>query len=137
MKVDRASMHWGLETRVPLLDPRIVEWAWAQSQEVLVAGGQGKVVLRRLLGRYVPEALTNGPKRGFDPPLAAWLRGPLRAWAQERLDTECLARTGWLDPAPIQAVWKQHLRHDANHDYRLWTVLSFVTWLERWGPDAR
>lgn len=136
VKIDRASMHWALETRVPLLDPRIVEWAWAQPSDTLVAGGQGKVVVRRLLDRYVPEALTRGPKRGFDPPLAAWLRGPLRAWADERLEPERLARTGWLDPSPIQALWREHLRHEANHDYRLWTVLSFVTWLERWGPDA-
>jgi asparagine synthase (glutamine-hydrolysing) len=132
VKVDRASMHWALEARVPLLDPRIVEWAWAQPAGELIAGGTGKVALRRVLSRYVPDSLTAGPKRGFDPPLAEWLRGPLRPWAAERLAPDVLAATGWLDPAPITEVWREHQGGTVNHDYRLWTVLSFVTWLDRW-----
>jgi asparagine synthase (glutamine-hydrolysing) len=132
VKVDRASMHWGLEARVPLLDPAVMAWAWAQPRDALVQHGRGKQPLRALLARLLPAELTAGPKRGFDPPLAQWLRGPLRRWADERFAPDRLDATGWLDPVPVRRLWEAHLSGRANHDYRLWTVLSFVTWSERW-----
>ncbi|HEV2068498.1 MAG TPA: asparagine synthase (glutamine-hydrolyzing) [Acidimicrobiales bacterium] len=129
-KVDRASMAVGLEVRVPLLDHRLVELAWRLSPELRIRDGQGKWILRRVLDRYVPRQLMDGPKMGFDPPLAQWLRGPLRHWAEDHLDERALRDQGILDPEPIRRRWAEHCSGRRNHDYALWTVLMFRTWHE-------
>jgi asparagine synthase (glutamine-hydrolysing) len=92
--------------------------------------GRGKWVLRELLARYLPTTLTERAKKGFDVPLAAWLRGPLRDWAEGLLDEGRLRREGMLRPEPIRRKWLQHLRGDANWNVDLWTVLMFQGWLE-------
>jgi asparagine synthase (glutamine-hydrolysing) len=129
VKLDRASMGVGLEARVPLLDHRVLELAWRLPFEMRVRGGQGKWLLRQLLDRYVPRALVARPKMGFDPPLGAWLRGPLREWAEELLDERRLRAEGFLEPAPVRAAWDEHLQGRRNWDYRLWAVLMFEAWL--------
>jgi asparagine synthase (glutamine-hydrolysing) len=132
VKVDRATMSVALESRVPLLDHRLVEWSWALPDRALVRDGRGKWVLRELLRRHVPDALVDRPKLGFDPPVGAWLRGPLRDWAGDMLNPDALARHGVVDPTPVRHAWRQHLAGRADHTYRLWAVLMLEAWLGRW-----
>ena len=129
-KVDRASMAVGLESRAPFLDPRVVDLAWRLPIDFKIRGGQGKRILRDLLARYVPPALTDRPKMGFGVPIDAWLRGPLRDWAEALLDPRRLAEEGFLDPAVVRNVWEQHLSGARNWQYPLWAVLMFQAWLE-------
>lgn len=130
-KVDRASMAVGLEVRVPLLDPRVAELAWALPLNMRIRDGRGKWLLRQVLHRYVPEELVERPKTGFDPPIADWLRGPLRPWAEALLDPARLSREGYLRAEPVSRCWSEHLAGRRNWDYRLWGVLMFQAWLER------
>ncbi|BBF91359.1 asparagine synthase (glutamine-hydrolyzing) [Blastochloris tepida] len=127
-KVDRASMAVALEARPPLLDHRIVEFAWRLPPRFLVRGGETKWILRRVLDRYVPRALIDRPKMGFGVPLADWLRGPLRDWAADLIESDA----GVLDPAPARAMWREHLSGRRNHAYALWTLAMFEAWRRRW-----
>ena len=134
-KVDRASMSFGLEVRVPLLDHRIVEAAWELPAGLRVARGRGKRALRLVLDRYVPRQLVERPKTGFDPPIAAWLRGPLREWAEGLLSQERLVDQGLLDPARVRSCWSKHISGHAGMDYSVWAVLVFQAWLD--GQEGR
>jgi asparagine synthase (glutamine-hydrolysing) len=133
-KLDRASMAVSLEARVPLLDHRVVEAAWELPASLRIAGGTGKQALRRILDRYVPRHLVERPKTGFDPPIGAWLRGPLRPWAEDLLTESRLFAEGYLDPVPVRRRWDDHLAGRGSHDYALWAVLMFEAWLDHAGP---
>ncbi len=129
VKLDRAAMAFSLETRAPLIDHRVFELAWRIPYDAKVIDGIGKQPLRQLLYRHVPRALVERPKRGFAVPLASWLRGPLRPWAEELLSARSIAAGGLLDVARVRRLWSQHLGGLANHGDRLWAVLSLQAFL--------
>jgi asparagine synthase (glutamine-hydrolysing) len=139
VKVDRASMAVALEVRAPLLDHRVLEFAWRQPIALKLQGGRGKIMLRRLLSRYVPQELWERPKTGFGVPLYEWLRGPLRDWAENLLDEHRLEREGYLEPKPIRRAWRTLLDGQSEWAFGgelLWSVLMFQAWLEHVRRDA-
>jgi asparagine synthase (glutamine-hydrolysing) len=129
-KVDRASMAASLEARVPLLDHRVVEFAWRLPIGMKIRGGRGKWLLRKVLERYVPRPMVDRPKAGFSVPLDSWLRGPLRSWADELLADDRLRAEGFFDSEPIRLRWREHLSGRRNWQNSLWAVLMFQTWLQ-------
>lgn len=128
-KVDRAAMGASLETRVPFLDHRVFELAWRMPLEFKIHQGQGKWLLRQLLYKYVPAELVNRPKQGFNVPLASWLRGDLRAWAESLLDAKRMQEQGYLRAELVQQEWQIFLKGAANQQ-RLWCILMFQAWLD-------
>lgn len=132
-KVDRASMAVALEARVPLIDHRVVEFAWRLPLEAKIRGGVTKWLLRQVLYKSVPQALVDRPKMGFAVPLGDWLRGPLRDWAENLLDDSRLRAAGFFDADIVRRMWGDHVSGKANHQYKLWNVLMFEAWRDRWG----
>ncbi len=140
-KVDRAAMHHSLETRIPFLDHRVVEFAWrlplAYKLRREERGYTTKWVLRQVLDRYVPRTLIERPKMGFGIPIDAWLRGPLRDWAEDLIDPRRLRREGYLNPEPIRKRWAEHLSGRRNWQHQLWCVLMFQAWLAHQAAPER
>lgn len=133
VKVDRASMGVSLEVRSPLLDHRVVEFAASVPLGLKVgAGGETKWLLRQVIDRHVPRALTDQPKMGFGMPIGQWLRGPLREWAEALLDQHRLRQQGWFDAPAVGRVWQQHRSGWRDWRFLVWNLLVFQAWLDEW-----
>ena len=129
-KVDRAAMAVSLETRVPMLDHRVVEFAWSLPLNFKIRNGQGKWILRELLSKYVPQNLVDGPKMGFGVPLHNWLRGPLLDWSQNLLDPIKLRNQGYFNVEAVLQKWNEHLSGKRDWQHHLWDILMFQAWLD-------
>jgi asparagine synthase (glutamine-hydrolysing) len=128
VKVDRASMAVGLEARSPLLDHKVLEFAWSLPNHYLFDGKNGKLILRDLLFRLVPRELVDRPKRGFSVPVKEWLTGPLRDWVEDLISESMLRDQGIFDMTAVRQAWAQHTRGWANHSELMWAILMFQTW---------
>lgn len=135
VKVDRTCMAVSLESRVPFLDHRIVEWAQKLPSHFKMKNGETKRVLRKVLYNYVPRDLVERPKMGFGLPLGEWLRGPLRPWAEDLLEENKLRKQGFFNPELIRTRWEQHVSQFRNWQYELWGILMFQAWLEKQGQN--
>ena len=131
-KVDRASMAVGLEVRVPLLDHRIVEYTSRLPDSLKYRNGTSKYLLKKLLGRYVPTNLFERPKMGFGIPIDQWFRQDLKNVLMDYLSPARLKKEGLFDEAFVEKKIKEHLSGQANHQYRLWSLLMWEMWRERW-----
>lgn len=134
VKVDRASMAASLEVRCPLLDTRLVEFAWSLPVSMRLNRDRGKIILRKVLERYVPPELTERPKKGFAVPVSDWVKGPLRDWAEHLLNATRLREQGLLSPKAVHRIWQQHLTGWQDHDTLLWSLLMFQAWHEEYCP---
>lgn len=132
VKVDRASMSVSLESRIPLLDHRIVEFAWNLPITYKIKNGVQKWILRQILYKYVPQQIVERPKMGFGVPIDHWLRGPLREWAEELLDERRLKAEGFFRVHEVRKKWNEHLREEKNWHYYLWSILMFQAWVDHW-----
>lgn len=135
-KVDRASMAVGLEVRVPFLDHRLVEWVWRLPSAQNARARRPKHLLRRVLSRYVPDRLVDRPKMGFGVPLADWLRGPLRDWAEDLMNEARLSGDGIFHVGPIRTLWSEFLGGDDRQYYLIWNILMFQAWYRCWSDES-
>jgi len=131
-KVDRTSMAVSLEARAPLLDWRVAEFAWSLPMAMKQRDGVSKYLLKRVLGRYVPQDMVHRPKRGFGAPVSAWLKGDLRGWADELLDPARLAEEGVFNVEAVAPLWQQFKQGERKWHTHLWNVLMFQAWQAHW-----
>lgn len=136
VKVDRATMAYSLEGRIPFLDHRVVEFAWRLPLHMKVRPNHGKWILRQVLYKYVPPQLIERPKMGFGIPLGDWLRGPLRHWAEALLNANELRQQGFFDALAIRKIWQEHLAGRGTWQYHLWDILMFQLWLQHQSGSA-
>lgn len=134
VKVDRASMASSLEIRAPFLDPEVFQAAWRIPSDIKLRDGQGKWLLRQILYKHVPHELIDRPKMGFAVPLDAWLRGPLRDWAEDLLSLTSLTALPMLDAIHVRRLWSAHLKGRGHYAQHLWAVLQLIAWQRRWRP---
>lgn len=140
VKVDRASMNASLETRAPFLDARVVQAAWSLDLSHRIRGREGKAVLRDILYRHIPKEMIERPKQGFAVPIDAWLRGPLKGWANTLIARDRLMAGGIFEPDPVRKLWAEHLSGRINRGQILWSILMLQQWLDEWeirADDAR
>lgn len=131
-KVDRATMAHALESRAPYLDHTVIEFAWRLPTEMLIKGRKGKLILRDILDRHVPRELIDRPKTGFGVPLDTWLRGPLKDWATDLLSPDRLKSQGFFNADLVTRQLDEHLQGKRDNQYRLWNLLMFQSWHDRW-----
>ena len=136
-KVDRASMAVSLEARVPLLDHRLVEYAWQLPDHMLVRDGSSKWALREVLYKHVPREMIERPKIGFGIPIETWLRGPLRDWAEDLLSNDKLERHDLFEASAVENLWKSFLAGQPGLAFQLWPLLMFQSWYDVTDYTAR
>ena len=132
VKSDRAGMSNGLEVRLPLLDHEILEFSWQLPESLKIREGVSKWILRQVLYRYVPRNLIDRPKMGFSVPISGWISGDLREWSQNLLCRKKLEQQGIFDAQQVDLTYKQHLCGRADHSHKLWSVLMFQAWHEKY-----
>jgi asparagine synthase (glutamine-hydrolysing) len=130
-KLDRSSMAVGLETRAPFLDHLLIQHAWTLPFEYKINKGKGKVLLREILKKIIPEELINSSKKGFSVPIGVWLKGPLRDWAENLLEERKLNDSNFFDSKTIRKIWFEHLNGHKNWQQQLWNILMFQAWFEK------
>ena len=130
-KVDRAAMGVSLETRVPFLNHKVVEFAWNMPIEMKIYRGEGKWALRRILEKYIPNQLINRPKMGFGVPIDSWLRGALFNWSKSILNENIIRNDGFFNYEEINKIWLEHQSGKYNHEHKLWNILMFQMWLHK------
>lgn len=131
VKVDRAAMGLSLETRVPMLDQNIIEFAWNLPESMKIGRGEGKLILKKILDKHIPSELFNRPKQGFALPIEQWLRGPLVDWAESLIDKSRLDSESYFDSDVVHRKWSEHKSGKRNWQTEIWNVLMFQAWLER------
>ena len=129
-KVDRASMATSLETRLPLLDHRLVEFSWRLPDDLKLRGRTTKWLLRAILDRYVPRSLIERPKMGFTVPIDKWLRGPLKEWAADMLAGSAFQRLFPVDPATIRRLWDEYIAERGPAANEIWALVMLSAWAE-------
>ena len=127
-KLDRAAMGVSLETRVPFLDPSVLELSARIPRQMKIRDEQSKWILRQLLYSHVPRDLIERPKAGFGIPVGDWLRGPLKTWADDLLSAEALERDGLIASGPVRTAWEEHLSRRRDWTHKLWIILMFQAW---------
>ena len=136
VKLDRASIFSSLETRAPFLDNRIAEIAWGipLSLKIKKIKGKklGKIILRRILSKYIPDEILNRPKQGFRMPTGPWLKGPLKNWAKDLLSYETIKKQGFIEPKIVENILNNHLNGSEDNTARLWNILMWQAWLNEW-----
>lgn len=128
VKVNLAAMGVSLETRVQILDKNVVEFVWQLPLSMKIKSGQGKWILRQVLGKYILFSFFERQKQGFSIPLDAWLRGPLKGWAESLLSESMIQSVGILNPQPVQKLWKEHLSGKKNWQQQIWSFLMLQAW---------
>lgn len=134
-KVDRASMAVSLETRVPLIDHRVIEYAWRLPFDCKIRNGEGKWILKQVLDRYVPRSIMERPKMGFGVPIDQWMRGELKEWCESLLDPVMLRQQGFFNEPLVTQKWSEHKSGVRNWQYYLWDVLMFQAWYREQGYE--
>jgi asparagine synthase (glutamine-hydrolysing) len=135
-KIDRASMAVALETRVPFLDHRVAQVAARIPLRLKIREGRGKHILRTLLRRHVPGELLDRSKTGFGVPVGEWIKGPLRAWAEDLLDPRSMRAGGWLNADLIADRWQNHINGGEDSTAAIWAVLTFEAWIREQQGNA-
>ncbi|HEX7517212.1 MAG TPA: asparagine synthase C-terminal domain-containing protein [Chthoniobacterales bacterium] len=134
-KVDKATMAWGVEARVPFLDHELANYVLALPAHVKLAGGKSKALLKRALRGVVPDFVLDAPKMGFAVPYSRWLAGPLAAFARERICAGGAARDGLIDSEQTAQLLDEHVAGRDDHGFLLWKTLNLALWFERFHPQ--
>ena len=129
VKVDRASMAYSLETRAPFLDKNLIEMAWKIPTKMKVNNGQGKIILKKILCKYLPKDYVYRPKQGFGVPIEEWLRGPLKEWSEELLFGNNIRDQNYFSIDKVKIIWDEHLHKKVDNTKILWPILMFQSWL--------
>ena len=131
-KVDRAAMHNSLETRIPFLNPEIVNFSNNLNIDMKIKNNEGKILLRELLKRYIPEKYVNRPKMGFSIPLKEWLKSPLKNWVIQTLDFKKIKQQGYLNEKQIQFYMNNHFSGKKDFSRELWNIIIFQKWFSKY-----
>jgi asparagine synthase (glutamine-hydrolysing) len=130
-KVDRASMSTGLETRMPFLDHRIVDFSFKLPIDYKIKDSKTKIILRKVLNKYVPPSIYERSKSGFAVPIGLWLKTSLKDWVEDLINIRRIKEEGFLNSDEVHKIWNEHLENKKNHESLLWNILMFQSWIRK------